>query len=158
MCIRDSANTYSFVTDFDGLTPRDSTGYALSLIHIYFARKNWKRVLLRGGLAVVSFFAGLLLLLCFGKEQYTPYDLYYTEGSVDMTMNKLGIMTGMRLDVKRDIVGYENEPVGDIDQPDIPEILPPDDPEEPEPIDTSPNIMAIDFDRLIREEQDERCV
>lgn len=61
-----------------------------------FARKNWKRVLLRGGIAVVSFFAGLLLLLCFGKEPYTPYDLYYTQGPVDMTMNKLGIMTGMR--------------------------------------------------------------
>ncbi len=126
--------------------------------HMDFARKNWKRVLLRGGIAVVSFFAGLLLLLCFGKEPYTPYDLYYTQGPVDMTMNKLGIMTGMRLDVKRYIVGYENEPVGEIDQPDIPEILPPDDPEEPEPIDTSPNIMAIDFDRLIREEQDENII
>ena len=25
------ANTYSFITDFDGLTPRDSTGYAIPL-------------------------------------------------------------------------------------------------------------------------------
>ena len=26
------ANTYSFITDFDGLTPRDSTGYAIHIV------------------------------------------------------------------------------------------------------------------------------
>ncbi len=126
--------------------------------HLDFEKKHWKPALLRAGVAVVSFFAGLLLLLCFGKKPYSPYDLYHTQGPVDMTMNKLGIMTGLRLDVKRYIIGYENEPVGEIDQPEIPEILPPDETEEPEPVDTSPNVMEIDFDRLIAEETDENII
>ena len=126
--------------------------------HLDFEKKHWKPALLRAGVAVVSFFVGLLLLLCFGKEPYSPYDLYHTQGPVDMTMNKLGIMTGLRLDVKRYIIGYENEPVGEIDQPEIPEILPPDETEEPEPVDTSPNVMEIDFDRLIAEETDENII
>ena len=45
--------------------------------HLDFEKKHWKPALLRAGVAVVSFFAGLLLLLCLKRALFAIRPLPY---------------------------------------------------------------------------------
>ncbi len=126
------------------------------------------------GAAVVVQMVLILTLMHFGGTGAgTPYDLYHHSADAYLSINRLGLSTAFRLDVTRLISG--NQPQGSIDL-DVPQAtMPPlttapsadpteetqeiqetqetTVPTEPEPtIDTSPNVLDIDFDTLIAQE------
>jgi len=119
----------------------------------------------------------LCTLLFYGKGDYTPYDLYHNTKVPDLCAKQLGIITMTRFDIAKAILGDEKlvlayTPVIQLDiEPTIAPILIPQitttpKPAEPNatptptplptpiPIDTSPNVMNIDFNALAEAEPD----
>lgn len=108
----------------------------------------------------------LCLPLLGGKTELSPYDLYHNNTDAYYSVNELGLMTAFRLDVVRTLT--DSQPGGTIHidvpadttdtaptettAPSIPatEAETEPTPTVPEPtIDTSPNVLPIDFDALI---------
>lgn len=156
-----------------------------------FEPKEW---LIRGFYVVIgvaAYFVGLIAVLLGGKKDYSAYDLYYHNVSVDMSIEQLGVLTTNRLDLKYFLFGYPKqddtidigELVGGIPtnpaMPTMPSATedsseenhssenqtnqggedpsagdPTENPTEP-PIDTSPNVLDIDFNALLATETNE---
>ena len=124
----------------------------------------------------------LLAMLCFGTSDYSPYDLYFKSHIPDLCGEQLGITTMMRLDVSRLLFEQKDLTLAqtmniteDVTEPEnIPSPLPtqaagpeseqaapvrpdatptPTPPPTPTPIDTSPNVMEIDFQALAEKEK-----
>lgn len=137
------------------------------------------RFLPRLMLAVAAVLAQVLLVLALpvfgGIEDSSPYGLYHTNSDSYTTINKLGLFTGFRLDIQRSLSGDAGDGDIVIQAPaettgglEIPAQTPaPTEPErpaettvsepttEPQPvIDTSPNVLDINFDALIAQETD----
>lgn len=101
-----------------------------------------------------------------GKDQFSPYDMYFKTSSVDYSMDSLGMLTTMRIDMQRTAFGFSPElddPV-DADDPNDgiiedtgAETTKPDDSQNPEDEHKvyPPNVMQIDFEELINSESDE---
>lgn len=106
-----------------------------------------------------------------GTSATTPYDLYHNNSDPYLSINRLGVSTAFRLDVTRLIVGQQPQGSIDIHNPtvSIPPLSQPSTGAEatgntdatqestqvtqPEPtLDTSPNVLDIDFDALIAQE------
>jgi hypothetical protein len=99
----------------------------------------------------------VLILPVFGKEAMSPYDLYHNNSDSYFNVNRLGLLTAFRLDVTRGILGTEVGGTIDLDisvdetlpsapsyadpTPSVPAVQDPDVPQ----IDTSPNVLNIDF-------------
>lgn len=141
--------------------------------------RSWQLALIPAVVAVVMQFAMIGLLPVFGgKEALSPYDLYYNTADSYYCINKLGFLTGFRVDVSRylsdDSSGgdlnldatmpsfnlptlntptqkptYRPAPTG----PNGATIYTEPAPTEP-PLDTSPNVLDIDFETLIANESD----
>ena len=134
-----------------------------------------------GALSVQMLTIGLLPKLD-GKDALSAYDLYYHNTDAYYGINKLGLLTGFRLDMTRFLTGDEPEGTLNLDVtmpsfelPPLPTITKPrpttrpdvtvpgtnggttaptiPQPTEP-PIDRSPNVLDIDFDSLIASESD----
>ncbi|NLK28595.1 MAG: LTA synthase family protein [Clostridiales bacterium] len=116
----------------------------------------------------------LLSLSIYGKGDFTPHDLYYKSQVHDLCGKQLGIATMTRLDLgnlldrEEDLVladspavqwnvptlaptpvpSLKPNPVDQASSP-TPSPLP-----TPTPIDTSPNVMDIDFEALAKQEKD----
>ena len=142
---------------------------------IDFTRKAMKTqtVLLA---AVAAFHvAAILTLLLFGKSSYTPYDLYYNSRVPDLCGKQLGITTMTRFDIARLFKKNENLELSDTLTLDAaPSSIPAAEASdtgkpteldhnqsvaselEPTaiPVDTSPNMMDIDFKVLAAKEDD----
>lgn len=138
---------------------------------------SWKLSLVPVILAVVVHILTVGMLPGFdGKDTFSAYDMYHNGPDAYYGINKLGLMTGFRLDVTRLISG--DQPQGDLDlnatMPSfsLPPITKPTTtvpstsgsmstdpttvvtvPTEP-PIDTSPNVTDIDFEALMADEKD----
>lgn len=119
----------------------------------------------------------LLSLPIFGKGDYTPYDLYHNSKVYDLIGKQLGIATLTRIDMGRLLIPEEDLVLADApavqwDNPTtapIPSKAPkkiadskttkqnvsptPSPLPTPTPIDTSPNIMDIDFQALAEKEK-----
>lgn len=109
---------------------------------------------------VVSFHMAALGGIYLGdRESNTPYDLYFKNTYPVYSVNSLGLVTTMRLDLKRNIFGFEpvletflsvdipeEKLVKDIKSPVIPKI--------PEKV-IEYNVMDINFDSLIANEKNE---
>lgn len=108
----------------------------------------------------------LLFLLIGGRDTFSGYDLYFHSFSVDESVDTLGVMTTTYLSGKNKITGGGSsakilieEPTGDTpssaDSSDIPPASTTegtgDDPAAAPTavVDTSPNILDIDFDKII---------
>ncbi len=133
-----------------------------------FRKLNWKISLLTLTAVFLIHYLTLPVLTLTGKEELSPYDLYYQTQSMDYSVENLGLYTAMRLDVKRLLFGFSPK----LDEPDLSaEIpLPSVNPSpasavyaSPQPVETlSPNsvfekhtnTMEIDFDSLIANETD----
>lgn len=127
----------------------------------------------------------LLSLRIYGKEDYTPYDLYHNSKVPELSGKHLGILTLTRLDIaglikgeeEPDLVKVDSENNGPVEGAIVdyspataPEIkkakasekhtVRPSDTQKitpvatptPVPVDTSPNIMDIDFEELAKNE------
>lgn len=96
---------------------------------------------------------GLVRVHADGKDPNTAYDVYYRTNFPLLSVEKLGLMTSMRLDVQRKLTGWS--PHLSVDAP-----IPTDEDPIEEPIDEEPevvieyNTMDIDFDELIASEDD----
>lgn len=105
-----------------------------------------------------------------GTDAHTPYDLYHKNWVLDLGVEKLGIITSEIFDIKQvlfddlkeDIVDYAGLgsleiatpiPVQSVTPLPTPTLAPSATPTPtPTPIDTSPNVMDIDFAALAEEE------
>lgn len=110
------------------------------------------------------------------KEQHSAYDLYFHSRNPILSMDRLGLMTTMRLDLQRHALGWSPSleiyaPV--VEQETIPAFSPVDDiteeqdqgterAEKTEEIEPPPppeyNKMDIDFEKLIQGEEDEELI
>lgn len=144
-------------------------------------RKVTEQAVLLG--SVVGFYAfAMIALMIFGKEDYSPYDLYFHSKVPDMCGKQLGIVTLTGFDIVN-LFGKEDDLVlADTLTPDSvkptptkapsPTLAPavvtdtpdsqnsestptPTQPPTPTPIDTSPNVMNIDFNLLAENEPNE---
>lgn len=140
------------------------------------------------GLAMVSHLIFLLVILIPGKEVHSAYDLYHNDFVQDLGVDKIGVLTATRIDIKNIMFGVDdfkmdqdvfvsvNQPVispsgtptdetpqpGDAatsnqEQNVTPTQAPnatstPTPPPTPTPIDTSPNVLDIDFAALAENE------
>ncbi|MDI9488446.1 MAG: LTA synthase family protein, partial [Bacillota bacterium] len=103
-------------------------------------------------------FIALLSLPVYGKADYTPYDLYHHNKVPELTGRQLGVITLTRFDfvglLKDDDLVLVDSHKETINTPKekkpIITVSP-----TPIPIDTSPNIMDIDFEVLARNEENE---
>lgn len=128
-------------------------------------------------------FIGVLILPIYGKDTYSPYDIYHKTWIQEMSMEQLGVLTSTRFDVKRlitkedgtsletsllvnsnpktvakDVLENNKETPDNIDKKDSTKMKPTTTTTPtptPIPIDTSPNILEIDFDTLEKEEANE---
>ncbi len=139
--------------------------------YIEFPRLTVRKTVIRGVAFVLAFIAALTILVTSDKSMYSAFDLYYNTNSIDMSVKKLGLVTATRLDIQRVLFGFEEkglENLADINsetaggeesaKPGIvvaPVGSTPKPTETPAPIDTSPNTLNIDFDKLIAESPDE---
>ncbi len=92
---------------------------------------------------------------------YSAYDLYKNYTSVDMTVTRLGVLEGLVLDTRegmKDILGiqknnvqFATETVTTTEAVTEADVLS----EEEESIDTSPNVLNIDLNRLAESEENE---
>lgn len=109
----------------------------------------------------------VLILPAFGKEAMSPYDLYHHNSDSYFSVNRLGLLTAFRLDVTRGLLGSDTGGAIDLDTPAIESTEastptargPESDPTTQTPaeplIDTSPNVLDIDFESLISQSQNE---
>ena len=139
-----------------------------------FPKKPLKTIGKVAGSAVIVHIFFLLLLLIPGKEAHTPYDLYHNDFVQDLGVEKLGILTATRVDIKNVFFGVDDFSMGEdvfveVEQPIVvitPTNIPvtvtkvPDATLTPTPlptqipIDTSPNVLEIDFATLAKEAKD----
>lgn len=128
-------------------------------------RKAW--CLAPAAAAVLVQVALVLCLPFFGRDNMSAYDLYHNNSDSYFSINRLGFLTAFRLDVTRLVTGTEStgsitlvETTAPTTAPTEATTVPPTEtveattePTEP-PIDTSPNVLPLDFDALIAGEGD----
>lgn len=150
------------------------------LVFHFRGLRSWKLSLIPLVLAIAVQAGTVGMLPVFdGKDTFSAYDMYYHNADAYYGINKLGLLTGFRLDLGRYLTGDEPEGTLNLDAtmpsfelPPLPTTPKPRPttgsttgstdtqpgttvplPTEP-PIDTSPNILDIDFDSLIAGEKD----
>ena len=130
--------------------------------------KLWLGAIPAVAAVVVQILLVVSLPLFGGKQPMSPYDLYHKTTDSYYGINKLGVITGFRLDAQRLFHEDAEDPDETVNiqvtlpnftfptfpttppttMPTIPGVTMPTLPTEP-PIDTSPNILDIDFAALI---------
>lgn len=106
---------------------------------------------------------GILSLPLAGKEIYTPYDLYFHHDYPVVAAEKLGLITTLRLDAKREIMNWSptlvetNQSITLIRDDQLPHY----ETQPPKPIseeNRTYNVLDIDFDKLITEAESEDMI
>ncbi len=110
------------------------------------------------GLLIISHFSTVAAIYFGDKGQNSAYDLYFDSNLPLLSVNKLGLITTMRLDLQRLATGWS--PTLKNDFLDLGPISNNDDPlkdntDNPKDKPLEYNIMPIDFDKLISEENNE---
>ena len=121
-------------------------------------RRRWK-ILVSAIILVLVFafhFAGLLLTgLDWGGGDMTPAKLYRMDENLDLQVERLGLMTMIRLDIYHKLFpdSVMLPDITDIPIEPIPETVVPEPEPEPEPtaepVDRSPQVMDVDFAALM---------
>lgn len=144
---------------------------------ISFERHVWWAYILSVMVLVTIYIYQLLIMSVNNNEMYSAYIVYNNYTSVDLSVEKLGVVQTLYLDAKAGLLDKERETdfmietsVSDFPQntgteevsplPELPEMevpfLPPPDQEEektePEKVDTSPNVLALDLRQMVEEE------
>lgn len=115
-----------------------------------FARASWKMRVFFVVLAVAGQLGGLAIVHGGERQQVCAYTLYYEKSIPVYSVQRLGLITTMRLDAQRLLTGWEpiivSPPVDDM-----PIWVPPHEVE----VEHEYNVMDIDFDQLLALESDE---
>ncbi|MCD8510630.1 MAG: LTA synthase family protein [Bacillus sp. (in: Bacteria)] len=122
----------------------------------------------------LTHFLGIGFIYAGDREQHSAYDLYFHNRNHVLSMDRLGLMTTMRLDLQRHALGWSPSvdvyaPI--VEQEPLPPVSPVDEKVKDQGIDsteksdeTEPppppeyNKMDIDFEKLIHEEEDEELI
>lgn len=122
---------------------------------VRFTRLAWSAK----GINLVA--VALLHLLCLaalllgGREAYTAYDCYYNpDTATNNSITTLGVVTTTRLELKGNLFGSSVESPDDIVNVDPNGLVNPGKQDEQPNVDTSPNVMDIDFAGLAATEKD----
>ncbi len=137
----------------------------LSLFCRFFSAarpKRWYRLIIALALAAALHFGIAALLPVFGTEPLSAYDLYHNTNDLSSGVTRLGLLPAFRLDIHRLLFGFRGgQLVPELPEPTQPPETEPSsetelstEPTEP-PIDTSPNVLEIDFDSLLAGETDD---
>ena len=118
---------------------------------IDFERTSLKKIIICFILSILIWIISLLCLLINKNETYSAYNLYYNINSEMKSVEKFGLFTYTRLDIKRLIFGFE-EKLTTTDEVELPT--------EPEEEEETPSVVTyneidIDFDTLIASETNE---
>lgn len=138
---------------------------------IDFSRRGMKLQAILLGSSLIFHVVAVIALLLFGREDYSPYDLYHKSKVMDLCGKELGITTMTRFDFENLVMGDNKLVLADsvpvqANTSVIPTVAPvvttpppvtaaPDVTltPTPVPIDTSPNILDIDFTALAEKEK-----
>ncbi|PWL49045.1 MAG: hypothetical protein DBY39_01970 [Clostridiales bacterium] len=133
-------------------------------MQVWLSERRHSGILRQGSLLVtlVALYLAIVFLLLplGGKTAYSPYDLYHQTWVLDLSIEKLGLIPTVKGDVEFVLFGDEEqislEGKENIDALEDPEDIlsevsvPPE-----EQIDTSPNVLDIDFEALEATEENE---
>ncbi len=156
---------------------------------IGFWRSVWEAPFVQAAMALLFYLLTVLFLRIPGREAFTPYDLYYKDFVMDLSMQKLGVLTSTRKDILQvfgrnqdntlddvvfigldgtptpvptsapsempTITGQPPAPTSAIDGELTPTLSPTPTPSPTPtvpPVDTSPNVLDIDFGMLAENE------
>ena len=120
-------------------------------ILIFIGRKKWfsKRVnknfeIIIGSIMVAAHVLCLILLLLSGKAFGSSFDLYHKSKNTERSVEKLGLITSARIDLKRTVFGFKDPSEAIVKRQESVPVTP-----KPTPIITYPaNVMDIDFEAL----------
>lgn len=123
---------------------------------------KWNYSLSLIGCIILIHIIGLVTLFFNGREQYSAYDLYFDNTSINLSVSRLGLLTTMRLDLQRQLTGWSPKlkvSMADTDnyseyklKKNIFEN------KTDEEIKIQYNTMDIDFEDLIAKEKDENIM
>jgi len=112
--------------------------------NICFAKSKLKTKLLTLCLMLITYLGAILLLIPTKKTQYGAYEMYYLTNDPTVSANSLGLLTTVRVDIKRTVFGFDNKKIYIEDGKKI---------EEEKK--TQYNMVDIDFDTLIANTTDD---
>ena len=117
---------------------------------ISFSHLKIKPLLLNISIFIITYIISLLSLLPYKNSTYSAYNLYYNTNSEIKSVEKFGMLTYTRLDIKRIIFGFEEKI--NVEAPKIEEpIITPEEPAEPE---VTYNISEVNLEEIINNTTD----
>lgn len=127
-----------------------------------FSRITRIKILSVAGVMAAAHLFTLIIMLLPGKNAYTPYNLYYEVYVPELSVQRLGLLTAIRLDIKHLLTGFDNNLPDIVEKPttdssgttDKKETLTP---EKKDPV-YHYNIIDIDFNKLIENEKDSTLI
>ncbi|MFS0820177.1 LTA synthase family protein [Bacillus sp. 1P02SD] len=130
---------------------------------ITFVRIGWLNRLIVVFCTILFQFTGIATIYAGGKESHSAYDLYYNSNLPNLSVERFGILTEMRIDLQRLLVGWT--PKVEVPNTSKPVFSHKPLPQKesnvkktPEKIEAKPieyNKLVIDFDELIANEANE---
>ncbi len=105
-------------------------------------KPNFRTVAIAVIIAVIIQAAGAISVAFGDKEINSPYSLYFNINHPEMSVENLGLLTYMRIDLQRSLTKWEPRDIPEAEQL------------SNEPIIYKPNIMDIDFETLLESETD----
>ncbi len=153
------------------------------LLRKFESKREWKKPIFYGTSAITIYLLTLIALTISGRAVHSPYDLYFGSFVMDLGMEKLGVGTSVLFDIKQVVFGgdeldqltfvelpdnlvLKEEPsispvINNINKTPSPSIsirkdnIPSPIPTQ-SPVDTSPNILNIDFAALAKQEKNKK--
>lgn len=120
-----------------------------------FKRHDWKTAISKIILVILLHVVCVLSIFCSSsKEIYSSKNLYFNVHAPTLSANEFGIITTMRLDLKRLLFGFEEKDI------EIKEDIPTNNNQELQEHEekTEYNVLEIDFDTLIANETNENII
>lgn len=116
-------------------------------LNISFKKYTKKELLILIGIIPISLLLSILVLNTDKDKNYNAKDLYYNTHAPTISTQKLGLLTTMRLDLKRAIFGFTDKIM--LEDKEIEKVNKSENKKEY-------NILNIDFDKLIEEEDNDK--
>ena len=116
-------------------------------LNISFKKYKKKELLILIGIIPISLLLSILVLNTDKDKNYNAKDLYYNTHAPTISTQKLGLLSTMRLDLKRAIFGFTDKIM--LEDKEIEEANKSENKKEY-------NILNIDFDKLIEEEDNDK--
>jgi len=114
-----------------------------ALVIKYRTVLEWSFVLL---FCVLTFSSAIICVTLTGDDPVSQYNLYFNETSPELSVSKLGVMTTMRLDFEKLVLGELREDGIIADGVGI-NIIPTDEPDENEPVKTEESVADVETNR-----------